>query len=113
MYNHSLHTGLLADEGANILDRQVMNDLSFINSMWDGGDFRVERKTAQSFTIENGRITLSLMVQKKPFDLYLRRQGDKARCLVLFIDESLTTQGGDLFVIVQVKRNIWMTFISV
>lgn len=100
MYHHSLHTGLLADEGANILDRQVMNDLSFINSMWDGVDFRVERKTAQSFTIENGRITLSLMVQKKPFDLYLRRQGDKARgsgffarCLVLFIDENLTTQG--------------------
>ncbi|AZK61594.1 MULTISPECIES: YfjI family protein [Pectobacterium] len=100
MYSHSPHTGLMADEGANILDRQIMNDLSFINSMWDGADFRVERKTAQSFTIENGRITLSVMVQKKPFDLYLRRQGEKARgsgffarCLVLFIDENLTTQG--------------------
>ncbi|SUJ37134.1 Uncharacterised protein [Serratia marcescens] len=56
-----------------------MNDLSFINSMWDGVSFHVDRKTTQSFTIENGRITLSVMVQKKPFDLYLKRQGERAR----------------------------------
>ncbi|TKV07677.1 DUF3987 domain-containing protein [Citrobacter sp. wls619] len=100
MYSHSPHVGLIADEGANILDRQVMNDLSFINSMWDGVDFRVERKTAQSFTIESGRVTLSVMVQNKPFDLYLKRQGKKARgsgffarCLPVVIDETLTTQG--------------------
>ncbi|HHR5876700.1 TPA: YfjI family protein [Providencia alcalifaciens] len=100
MYNHSPNIGLIADEGANILDRQVMKDLSFINSMWDGVSFNVERKTTQSFTIEDGRITLSMMVQKKPFDLYLKRQGEKARgsgffarCLPVFIDEHLSTQG--------------------
>lgn len=100
MYNHSPNIGLIADEGANILDRQVMKDLSFINSMWDGVSFHIERKTTQSFTIEDGRITLSMMVQKKPFDLYLKRQGEKARdsgffarCLPVFIDEKLTTQG--------------------
>ncbi|MDE9625206.1 DUF3987 domain-containing protein [Citrobacter portucalensis] len=100
MYSHSPHIGLIADEGANILERQVMNDLSFINTMWDGVSFRVERKTTQSFTIENGRVTLSLMVQKKTFDLYLKRQGSKARgsgffarCLPVYIDENLTTQG--------------------
>ncbi|OHT22347.1 hypothetical protein A3Q29_11040 [Providencia stuartii] len=100
MYNYSSNIGLIADEGANILDRQVMKDLSFINSMWDGVSFRVDRKTTQSFTIENGRVTLSVMVQKKPFDLYLKRQGEKARgsgffarCLPVFIDENLTTQG--------------------
>lgn len=100
MYNYSSNVGLIADEGANILDRQVMKDLSFINSMWDGVSFRVDRKTTQSFTIDNGRVTLSVMVQKKPFDLYLKRQGEKARgsgffarCLPVFIDENLTTQG--------------------
>ncbi|UPQ70155.1 YfjI family protein [Kluyvera ascorbata] len=100
MYSHSPHIGLIADEGANILERQVMNDLSFINTMWDGASFRVDRKTTQSFTIENGRVTLSLMVQKKTFDLYLKRQGSKARgsgffarCLPVYIDESLSTQG--------------------
>lgn len=100
MSQHSSNIGLIADEGANILDRQVMKDLSFINSMWDGVDFHVERKTTQSFTIEDGRITLSMMVQKKPFDLYLKRQGEKARgsgffarCLPVFIDENLSTQG--------------------
>ncbi|WP_411749429.1 YfjI family protein [Serratia marcescens] len=101
MHSHSAHVGLIADEGANVLDRKVMNDLSFINSMWDGVSFHVDRKTTQSFTIENGRITLSVMVQKKPFDLYLKRQGERARgsgffarCLPVLIDEHLTTQGG-------------------
>ncbi|WP_258089422.1 YfjI family protein [Serratia liquefaciens] len=100
MHNHSPHAGLIADEGANVLDRKVMNDLSFINSMWDGVSFHIERKTTPSFTIANGRITLSVMVQKKPFDLYLKRQGERARgsgffarCLPVLIDERLTTQG--------------------
>lgn len=100
MYNHSSSVGLIADEGANILDRQAMNDLSFINSVWDGVSFHVERKTTKSFTIEDGNITLSVMVQKKVFDSYIKRQGQKARgsgffarCLVVHIDESLSTQG--------------------
>lgn len=100
MYNHSSSVGLIADEGANILDRQAMNDLSFINSVWDGASFHVERKTTKSFTIEDGNITLSVMVQKKVFDSYIKRQGQKARgsgffarCLVVHIDESLSTQG--------------------
>ncbi|HHR6443365.1 TPA: YfjI family protein [Providencia alcalifaciens] len=100
MYNYSSSIGLIADEGGNILDRQVINDLSFINSMWDGGVFQVDRKTTQSFILDNGRVTLSIMVQKKPFDLYLNRQGKKARgsgffarCLPVYIDENLTTQG--------------------
>ncbi|MFP2431148.1 YfjI family protein [Enterobacter ludwigii] len=100
MYNHSSDVGLIADEGANVLDRQVMKDLSFINSLWDGVSFHVERKTTKSFTIEEGNITLSVMVQKKVFDSYKNRQGEKARgsgffarCLVVHIDESLSTQG--------------------
>lgn len=64
MYNYSPNVGLIADEGANILDRQVMKDLSFINSMWDGVSFHVDRKTTQSFILENSRVTLSVMVQK-------------------------------------------------
>ncbi len=100
MYNHSSNVGLIADEGANVLDRQVMKDLSFINSLWDGVNFHVERKMTKSFTIEDGHITLSVMVQKKIFDSYVKRQGEKARgsgffarCLVVHIDESLSTQG--------------------
>jgi hypothetical protein len=37
MHINSPQTGLITDEGANILDRQAMNDPGFINSMWDGG----------------------------------------------------------------------------
>ncbi|MEZ2400983.1 YfjI family protein, partial [Raoultella planticola] len=100
MYTHSPHTGLITDEGANILNRQTMTDFGFINPIWDGGDFQVERKTTPSFTLRNGRITLLVMVQKAIFEGYLKRQGERARgsgffarCFVLNIDENLSTQG--------------------
>lgn len=100
MFLHQSNIGLIADEGANILDRKVMNDLSFLNSIWDGVSFQVERKTTQSFQIENGRITLSVMVQQAIFEEYLKKSGIKAkgsgffaRCLPVFIDEQLSTQG--------------------
>ncbi|HGL6400158.1 TPA: YfjI family protein [Citrobacter koseri] len=100
MYAHSPHTGLIADEGANILNRQTMTDFGFINPIWDGGEFQVERKTTPSFTLRDGRITLLVMVQKAIFEGYLKRQGERARgsgffarCFVLNIDENLSTQG--------------------
>ncbi|MDT1065155.1 YfjI family protein [Providencia stuartii] len=117
MFNNYPHIGLIADEGANILDRQIMKDLSFINSMWDGVSFHVDRKTTPSFTIEDGRITLSVMVQKKPFDLYLKRQGNKARgsgffarCLAVNIDENLTTQG-ERFIRYQNSLNMHLNYL--
>ncbi|MEK8097110.1 DUF3987 domain-containing protein [Morganella morganii] len=77
-----------------------MNDLTFLNSVWDGVPFQVERKTGDSFIIDDGRITLSVMVQKAVFDSYMKRQGDKARgsgffarCLPVFISDSLSTRG--------------------
>lgn len=100
MHINSPQTGLITDEGANILDRQAMNDPGFINSMWDGGDFSVNRKTGPSFTIRGGGLTLFVMTQKPIFDDYLKRQGKRARgsglfarCLVLYIDKELSTQG--------------------
>ena len=100
MYTNSPQTGLITDEGANILDRQAMNDPGFINSMWDGADFSVNRKTGPSFTIRDGSLTLLVMTQKPIFDDYLKRQGKRARgsglfarCFVLYIDKELSTQG--------------------
>lgn len=115
MYHHGSHIGLIADEGTNILDRKVMSEFSFINSIWDGVPFSVERKTSPSFTIENGRITLSVMVQEKPFNLYLRRMGEKARgsgffarCLIVHIDEQLSTQG-ERFIDKRPKNSHYLT----
>lgn len=100
MHTNSPQTGLITDEGANILDRQAMNDPGFINSMWDGRDFSVNRKTGPSFTIRDGCLTLFVMTQKPIFDDYLKRQGKRARgsglfarCFVLYIDKELSTQG--------------------
>ncbi|HEJ9627173.1 TPA: DUF3987 domain-containing protein [Proteus mirabilis] len=100
MYMNNSSIGLIADEGANILDRKIISDFSFINSMWDGVDFQVDRKTSESFIIRNGRITLSIMIQKACFESFMKKHGEKARgsgffarCLPVLIDEKLSTQG--------------------
>ncbi|HFI6262786.1 TPA: YfjI family protein [Escherichia coli] len=100
MYTHSPQTGLITDEGANILSRRTMSDLGFMNSIWDDESFHVNRKTGPSFTIKNGRITLLVMVQKAIFYDFLKRKGEHARgsglfarCFILYIDAKLSTQG--------------------
>ncbi|HEY3591005.1 MAG TPA: YfjI family protein [Buttiauxella sp.] len=104
MYTHSPQIGLITDEGANILSRRTMSDFGFMNSIWDDENFHVNRKSGPSFTIENGRITLLVMVQKAIFDDYLKRKGEHARgsglfarCFVLNIDKNLSTQGYRFF----------------
>ena len=92
--------GLIADEGGNILDHGVIQDLSSLNLLWDGSSLSVERKTAGRFRVDEARLTFSLMVQHAIFERFLRRQGEVprgsgffARCLPVWIDASTSTQG--------------------
>ncbi len=100
MHANGASVGLVADEGGNIFDRKAINDLSFLNAIWDGVPFSVDRRTTDSFMIEDGRLTLSVMVQNAVFDDYLRRQGAQARgsglfarCFFVRIDEVFSTVG--------------------
>ncbi|HBE9178980.1 TPA: DUF3987 domain-containing protein [Serratia fonticola] len=92
--------GLISDEGGTILDRGVMQDLSSLNQLWDGGTLTIDRKTTASTRIIEGRMTFSLQVQSAVHERFLRRQGDVprgsgfiARCLFVQIDESTSTKG--------------------
>ncbi|HAK9881612.1 YfjI family protein [Escherichia coli] len=81
--------GIMSDEAGTIFDGYALNELPFINKMWDGSTFSVERKSTSERLIKDARLTLSLMVQPDIFKDYLERKGDiakgvgfLARCLI-------------------------------
>ncbi len=89
--------GIMSDEAGTIFNGYTLNELPFINKMWDGSTFSVERKSSPERLIKDARLTLSLMVQPDIFKGYLERKGDTAkgigffaRCLICQPD---STQG--------------------
>lgn len=59
--------GIMSDEAGTIFDGYALNELPFINKMWDGSTFSVERKSTSERLIKDARLTLSLMVQPDIF----------------------------------------------
>ncbi len=57
----------------------VMRNLSTLNVFWDGGDFTVDRKTSDSFTVTGARLTMSLQVQESTLTNFFERTGALAR----------------------------------
>lgn len=89
--------GIMSDEAGAIFNGYTLNELPFINKMWDGATFSVERKSEPEKLIRNARLTLALMVQPDVFKGYLQRKGEAAkgigffaRCLICQPD---STQG--------------------
>ena len=76
--------GIMSDEAGTIFNGHTLNDLPFINKMWDGGKFTVDRKNEPEATIHDARMTLSLMVQPEMFTAYLERRGEQAKGVGFF-----------------------------
>lgn len=77
--------GLMSDEAGTIFNGYALNELPFINKMWDGAMFTVERKSEPDKLIKDARMTLSLMVQPDVFKKgYLERKGDTAKGIGFF-----------------------------
>lgn len=76
--------GIMSDEAGTIFNGHTLNDLPFINKMWDGGKFSVDRKNQPEATISDARMTLSLMVQPEVFTAYLERRGEQAKGVGFF-----------------------------
>lgn len=89
MYKNSSSAGIISDEAGGILNGQVMNDLGMLNQMWDGSTLTVDRKTSESFSLKDSRLTISLMTQENSLRKFVERRenvargiGFLARCLV-------------------------------
>ncbi|ACQ92791.1 CP4-57 prophage; hypothetical protein [Tolumonas auensis DSM 9187] len=76
---HNKSIGIMSDEGGTILNAKIVDDLSFLNKLWDGSDYSTERKTIPSHHITGARLTMSILVQSSVLNAYLIRQGENAR----------------------------------
>jgi len=83
--------GIISDEAGGILNGRAMNDLGMLNQIWDGSSLNVDRRNSESFTLNNARLTISLMTQEKSLRKFLERNdgmardiGFIARCLVSY-----------------------------
>ncbi len=77
--------GLMSDEAGTIFNGYALNELPFINKMWDGATFPVERKSEPDKLIKDARMTLGLMIQPDVFRKgYLERKGDAAKGIGFF-----------------------------
>ncbi len=50
-----------------------------LNVLWDGGDLSVGRRTSESFTVRNARLTMGLMVQPETLRAFFAKNGLLAR----------------------------------
>ena len=70
---------LTTSEAAAMFGGRTMSNLGLFNSLWDGSDLTVDRASSESYIVENPRLTISLMVQKKVFFEFLANKGSLAR----------------------------------
>ncbi|WJM79880.1 YfjI family protein [Pectobacterium brasiliense] len=89
--------GIMSDEAGTVFNGYTLNELPFINKMWDGSNFSVERKNKPERLIKDARLTVSLMVQPDIFTRFIERKGNIAkgsgffaRCLIC---KPCSTQG--------------------
>lgn len=95
---------LWSDEGGTALGSHGMQNnmtkfIALLNRLWDGKDFITHRKTSQSFTVSNRRLTVSLMMQPLLLDQMLARKdgisrhsGFMARSLMTYPESSMGTR---------------------
>lgn len=79
LYTDGKSAGLISDEASIIFEGRAINDLGFINKLWDGSPFSIDRRTSDSFVVHDGRLTLSFMVQDSILRSYFERNGDIPR----------------------------------
>lgn len=71
------YAGLMSDEASIFFAGRAKNNLGFLNQLWDGSPFDVERRNGSSFSVE-GRFSMLLMIQPDLFMQYFKRHGKVA-----------------------------------
>lgn len=95
LYDNIPWAGLASDEASVFFEGRAKNNLGFLNELWDGAMVDVERRGENSFSVDDNRFTILLMVQHDIFKQYFKRHGNKAtgsgflsRFLISFISPS-------------------------
>jgi Protein of unknown function (DUF3987) len=70
---------LHSNEAGSLLNSRTSGNLSSWNALWDGQHLEVDRIDRDSFTLQDARLSLSLMVQPQTFNQFLKKRGKLSR----------------------------------
>ena len=57
----------------------LMKNLAVLNTLWDGGELQIERRTSESFRVQGARLSMSLQVQEPTIRAFFDASGGLAR----------------------------------
>jgi hypothetical protein len=107
LYSQWPSAGLISSEAGIVLGghsmgaEKVLGYLTLLNVLWDGGEHSVGRKTSESFTVRDVRLTCGLQLQEPALLEFIKRTGQLARGIGFFarflISRPLSTQGTRLY----------------
>lgn len=69
---------LLSDEAGGLLKGQAFQDLYIFNSLWSGTSISVDRRTEQSYTLDDARLSASMMIQPEILNNFFKKRGQEA-----------------------------------
>lgn len=100
--------GMATSEGGLVLGSHgmgkdsVVRNLAQLNVLWDGGTLRIDRKTSESFSVSDVRLSISIQVQEAALQEFYERSGTLARGVGFFARFLLawpeSTQGSRLYI---------------
>ncbi|MCS3472595.1 hypothetical protein M2401_006360 [Pseudomonas sp. JUb42] len=79
LYRDLPTAGLISSEGGSILKGRALGDLPKHNAIWSGDQITIDRKKAESYTITDARLTVSIMIQESAFLSYMETRGEQSR----------------------------------
>lgn len=62
-----------SSEGGILLNSRLMSQTANLNSIWSGDDITVNRKLEESYTLEEVRLTVNIMTQWCPLELFMNK----------------------------------------
>ncbi|WP_417762227.1 YfjI family protein [Shewanella sp.] len=75
----SANAFLTTSEGAVVMNSRAMANTSYINSLWSGDDISVDRKSLDSFTLSDVRLSVHIMSQLCVVERFLKGSRDDPR----------------------------------
>jgi len=77
--NDSPNAYLGSSEGGVLINSALMSSTPVLNAIWSGDDVSVARKTTDSFTLLDVRLTTHIMIQTQPFMRFVQKSQGAVR----------------------------------
>ena len=77
--------GVISSEAGNVFGSHgmgsdsVMRNLSMYNELWSGSTIKIDRRGSDSYTLQDARLSMGLMVQEAPLRSFFDKSGGLAR----------------------------------